>query len=64
MKNIAYILLSIAILMTIALLIGVVVFLFSIGMKAEKVILLSFFLAISCFGLIGRVIFVIKDSRK
>jgi len=63
MKNIAYILLGIAGLMIIAFVIWGVMTLFSIGMN-EKTVFILIFGSIASFGLIGRVIYVMKDSRK
>jgi hypothetical protein len=63
MKNIAYILLGIAGLMMISLIIWGLMTLFSIGMN-EKTVFILIFGSIGCFGLIGRVIYVMKDSRK
>lgn len=63
MKNIAYILLGIAGLMMIAFIIWGIMTLFSIGMN-EKTVFILIFGGIASFGLIGRVIYVIKDSRK
>jgi hypothetical protein len=63
MKNIAYILLGIAGLMMVSLIIWGVMTLFSIGMN-EKTVFILIFGSIGCFGLIGRVIYVMKDSRK
>jgi hypothetical protein len=63
MKNIAYILLGIAGLMLIAFIIWGMMTLFSIGMN-EKTVFILIFGGIGCFGLIGRVIYVMKDSRK
>ena len=63
MKNIAYILLGIAGIMLAALLIWGVMSLFSIGIS-EKTLIIVIFGGIGCFGLIGRIIHVAKDSRK
>ena len=63
MKNIAYILLGIAGMMMTAFVIWGVMTLFSIGMN-EKTVFILIFGSIGCFGLIGRVIYVMKDSRK
>ncbi len=63
MKSIAYILLGIAGLMMIAFIIWGMMTLFSIGMN-EKTVFILIFGGIGCFGLIGRVIYVMKDSRK
>ena len=63
MKNIAYILLGIAAIMLAALLIWGVMSLFSIGIN-EKTLIIVIFGGIGCFGLIGRIIHVAKDSRK
>jgi hypothetical protein len=63
MKNMAYILLGIAGLMTISLIVWGVTTLFSIGMN-EKTVFILIFGGIASFGLIGRVIYVMNDSRK
>ena len=63
MKNIAYILLSIAGLLTTALIIWGIMALFAIGMN-EKTVFILLFGSIGCFGLIGRVVYVMKDSRR
>jgi hypothetical protein len=63
MKSIAYILLGIAGLMMTAFVVWGITTLFSIGMN-EKTVFILIFGSIGCFGLIGRVIYVMKDSRK
>ena len=63
MKNIAYILLGIAGIMLAILLIWGIMTLFSMGIN-EKTLIIVIFGGIACFGLIGRIIHVAKDSRK
>jgi hypothetical protein len=63
MKNIAYILLGIAGIMLATLLIWGILTLFSMGVN-EKTLIILIFGGIACFGLIGRIIHVAKDSRK
>jgi hypothetical protein len=63
MKNIAYILLCVIGIKLTALIIWGVMTLFSIGMN-EKAVFIVIFGGIASFGLIGRVIYVMKDSRK
>ena len=63
MKNIAYILLGITGLLTTALIIWGIMALFTIGMN-EKIVFILIFGAIGCFGLIGRVVYAMKNSRK
>lgn len=63
MKNIAYILLSVAGIMLVALLIWGIMTLFLMGLN-EKTFIIIIFGGIACFGLIGRIIYVAKDSRK
>ncbi len=63
MKNIAYILLGIAGIMLAILLIWGILTLFSMGIN-EKTFIIIIFGGIACFGLIGRIIHVAKDSRK
>jgi len=63
MKNIAYTLLGIAGIMLAALLIWGIMTLFSMGIS-EKTLIIIIFGGIACFGLIGRIIYVAKDSRK
>lgn len=63
MKNIAYILLGITGIMLTALLIWGAMTLFAIGIS-EKTLIITVFGGIVCFGLIGRIITVAKDSRK
>lgn len=61
MKNIAYVLLGIVGLITIALITWVIITLFAIGMN-EKTVFILIFGAIGCFGLIGRVVYVMRDK--
>jgi hypothetical protein len=63
MKNIAYILLGIAVIMLIALLIWGFMELLSMGIN-EKTLIIVIFGGIASFGLIGRIIHVAKDSAK
>ena len=63
MKNIAYILLGIAGIMLAALLIWGIMTMFAMGIS-EKTLIIIIFGGIGCFGLIGRIIHVAKDSRK
>ena len=63
MKNIAYVLLGIAGIMLVALLIWGIMTLFSMGIS-EKTLIIIIFGGIASFGLIGRLIHVINDSRK
>jgi hypothetical protein len=63
MKNIAYILLGIAVIMLIALLIWGFMALLSMGIN-EKTLIIVIFGGIASFGLIGRIIHVAKDSAK
>ncbi len=63
MKNIAYILLGIAGIMLAILLIWGIMTLFSMGIN-EKTLIIVIFGGIACFGLIGRIIHVAKDSRR
>ena len=61
MKNIAYVLLGIVGLITIALITWVIITLFAIGMN-EKTVFILIFGGIGCFGLVGRVIYVMRDK--
>lgn len=63
MKNIAYALLGIAGILLASLLIWGILTLFSTGIN-EKTFIILIFGGIACFGLIGRIIHVAKDSRK
>lgn len=63
MKNIAYTLLGMAGIMLATLLIWGILTLFSMGIN-EKTFIILIFGGIACFGLIGRIIYVAKDSRK
>ena len=63
MKNIAYFLLGIAGIMLAGLLVWGFMTLFSMGIN-EKTLIIVIFGGIGCFGLIGRMIHVAKDSRK
>lgn len=63
MKNIAYVLLGIAGIMLASLLIWGAMTLFSVGIS-EKTLIIAVFGGIACFGLIGRIISVAKDSRR
>ena len=61
MKNIAYILLAVAGLMLLAVLAWALTSLLDFGLN-EKTILMLLFGGIAGIGLIGRVIYVVKDS--
>lgn len=61
MKNIAYILLAVAGLMLLAVLAWAITSLFDFGLN-EKTIMMVLFGGIAGVGLIGRVIYVAKDS--
>jgi hypothetical protein len=63
MKNIAYALLGIAGIMLVAIIVWGILTLFSTGMS-EKTFIILIFGGIACLGLIGRIIYVAKDSRK
>jgi len=63
MKNIAYLLLGIAGIMLVTILIWGVLTLLSVGIS-EKTFIIFIFGGIACFGLIGRIIYVAKDSTK
>ena len=63
MKNIAYFLLGIAGIMLAGLLVWGFMTLFSMGIN-EKTLIIVIFGGIGCFGLIGRMVHVAKDSRK
>lgn len=63
MKNIAYSLLGIAGMMLVTIIIWGILTLFSMGIS-EKTFIIIIFGGIASLGLIGRLIYVAKDSRK
>jgi hypothetical protein len=63
MKNIAYSLLGIAGMMLVTIIIWGILTLFSMGFS-EKTFIIIIFGGIASLGLIGRMIYVAKDSRK